>query len=601
MKRAARLVASLGVLSSRLGRRFVALFAGCALLPLAVFAWIAVNHTTDQLRRDQVGILHNGAKTAGMGIAARLSQIAGDLALARECALRPEPREPSVLAALQRHVGGRCASVWIVSGDAAKPLVGEPPRALPALQARDRAQLAAGKPCVYAIGSPPQLVMLTAVDAEDPATALVAVRIRSEWFWDPAELRATDCQVAVFDEFWRPLFHSFADPPDVRAFAMQSLHSQAQASGTLEWTPGGVPHLARYWRAFLKPQYCFDFLVVQSRPLAAAYAVSDQFTRWLGLTALGILLLILVASLVQIRRTLGPIASLREATRRLAAGELQARVVVRSGDELGELGMAFNDMAAQLQENVRRREQTERELVASRDAALAAATAKSEFVTNVSHEFRTPMTEILGATEILTQLGTGDDAAREEFSRIAMRGAQRLARLIDDVLELGTQDVWTMAPVDLGATVRAAVAGVAAEERGRIRVDLAGALPHIVGNAERLKETWGRLLDNAIKFSAPRTPVDVVVRSVGRHVAVEIRDQGVGIAKADQRRVFEPFCQAGRDQLTDKASGTGLGLTLAKNAIDRHGGRIEIESEVGKGSTFCVLLPAHAELPAARV
>jgi signal transduction histidine kinase len=590
-----------GILTTRIGRRFLGLFAGCALLPLAVFAWLAVTRTTDQMRREIVGALHNGAKTAGMGIAARLSQIAGDLALARDVARQPGEgaADAPAVAALRQHVGMRCAAVWVVDGASTRLLCGDRAVDLGPRKDSERARLAADKPVVRALGQPLQLVMYRALDASEPDGALVAASIRGDRFWDAEELQAPGCEFGAFDSMWRPLFHTFPANPDTQPLALAAV--SAGSSGTVEWTPAGTPHLARYWRAFLLPQYDFDLYVVQSRSQDEALAVSDQFTWWFAATAIGTLLLVVFVSLVQLRRTLDPIATLRNATRRVASGDMDARVAIRAKDEFGDLGTAFNDMAAQLQENVRKREQTERELVASRDAALAAATAKAEFVSNVSHELRTPMTEILSAVEIVNGLGDADSPSREEFSRIALRGAQRLARLIDDVLELGTTDVWTMGPVDIAASVACAVRALPADERARVRLDAADGLPWVVGNDQRLDETWGRLLDNAVKFSARGAPIDVRVRADGRDVVVEVVDRGVGIAQADVQRLFEPFCQLGRDQLTDKARGTGLGLTLAKSAVDRHGGRIEVESELGVGSTFRVVLPAHAELPAARV
>jgi two-component system OmpR family sensor kinase len=311
------------------------------------------------------------------------------------------------------------------------------------------------------------------------------------------------------------------------------------------------------------------------------------------MTAACTLLAVLLVSLVQIRRTLGPIVVLREAAQRVATGDLAARVTIRSKDEFGELGVAFNDMTAQLQENVARRERTERELVRSRDAALAAAQAKAEFVTNVSHELRTPMTEILSAVEILADMQDGDRDVHDEFSAIALRGAQRLARLVDDVLELDATAACAQTPVAVAASLRAAIGKMPELLGQRVRLTVGEGVPDVPGDAERLIDTWRRLLDNAGKFSADDTPITVDVRRRGDRVVVEITDRGVGISRADIDRIFAPFCQVGRDQMTDKADGTGLGLTLAKRTVERHGGSIEVDSELGKGATFRVLLPVN--------
>jgi signal transduction histidine kinase len=257
-------------------------------------------------------------------------------------------------------------------------------------------------------------------------------------------------------------------------------------------------------------------------------------------------------------------------------------------------------MTARLQETVRVREQAERELVASRDAALAAAHAKAEFVTNVSHEFRTPMTEILGAAEILTQRDGLDDGVRLEFAGIALRGAQRLAELIDDVLEFGAKDEWPMAQVDLAATLHEALGRLPGPKQQRVSLHLDDPLPPVRGDAGRLTDVWGRLLDNAAKFSDAGQPIDLRALRRGNEVVVEVADRGVGVSRVDLARIFEPFCQVGRDQLTDKAHGTGLGLSLAKKTVERHGGRIEVESELGNGATFRVVLPAMVAAPSPR-
>jgi signal transduction histidine kinase len=136
---------------------------------------------------------------------------------------------------------------------------------------------------------------------------------------------------------------------------------------------------------------------------------------------------------------------------------------------------------------------------------------------------------------------------------------------------------------------------MAPEVRARVRADLPGELPPVRGDGSQLEETWFRLLDNAAKFSAAGSPIDVRVGERGGRVMVEFTDFGVGIAPEDCERVFEPFCQVGRDQMIDKADGTGLGLTLAKSTIEGHGGTIVVTSTLGRGTTFRVTLPVQPE------
>lgn len=593
---AARKLAPFGILTSRIGRRLIALFLGCALLPLIAFAWLTLSRVTEQMNADAREALHQGAKTAGMGLAARLGQVGADLVLVAELVQHHLAEEPGRPLTLAGRLAERCAAVWLRDGDQIVVLRGEPKVAVPQLDAAARAHLAAGKPLVRVVGSPPHLVMVRGVG--DPATGrLLCAELSDDRFWDPQELRSPGAQFAVLDTGGRVLCHSFDRTPQVTPM-LANLASQS-ASGTFAWQANGEPHVARYWRAFLWPQYLQDLLVVQSRPLSEASKIVDAFVWWFGLTAACTLLCVLLASLVHLRRTLGPILSLNEATRRVAQNDLGARVSIHSRDEFGELGAAFNHMTAQLQENVRRREQTERELMTSRDEALAAARAKAEFVTNVSHEFRTPMAEILGATEILSQMEEADPEARREFATIAFHGATRLARLVDDVLQIGSTVGWDMQPVDVAATLRDAVASLPASLAARIRCDIAPDLPRVQGVEHRLTDIWCRLLDNANKFGSREATIDL--RACQRHgeIVVEVVDQGVGISRLDLATIFEPFRQVGRDQLTEKAHGTGLGLTLVRNTVERHGGHIDVDSELGNGSTFRVTLPVAVEAPVA--
>jgi signal transduction histidine kinase len=580
----------LGILATRLGRRFVLMFLGCAFVPLVIFGWLSLSQVSAELERLDERMLHDGAKTAGMGLAAKLSQLGGDVELLREIARRSDAAAPQGDPdTLKDPLRRRYSAAWLVNDSGVRPLWGGESIDRPALTAAEIAHMASGKALVRSLDRPERLAAFAALQPGGATSPILIAEWNPRWLWDAEDLRSHGADVAVFDGAKHALFHTFESLPD-SASLFAAVRKQP-ASGTVEWSVAGIPHVARYWRAFLLPQYGLDVLVVQSRPRTETLAAVNGFTRWFLLVAAGALLFVLVTSLVQIRRTLGPIVSLGAATRRVAVGDFSAQVTIRSRDEFGDLGRAWNHMIRQLAENVRRRELTEHELVASRDAALAAVVAKAEFVTNVSHELRTPMAEILGAAEILMSLDESDPAARLEFASIAHAGAERLSRLVDDVLELGAGANWDLQPTDVVASLRHAISGLAKATAERVSLQVDNELPLVHAVEHRLTDTWLRLLDNAAKFSGPAASIDVRAKVCGDKVVVEVEDRGAGISRMDLDRIFEPFHQSGRDQLIDKAAGTGLGLTIVRNTVQRLGGRIEVDSELGNGATFRVILP----------
>jgi signal transduction histidine kinase len=257
------------------------------------------------------------------------------------------------------------------------------------------------------------------------------------------------------------------------------------------------------------------------------------------------------------------------------------------------------------------------EAQAARAAAEAASTTKSSFLANVSHELRTPLTSVVGFTKIVRKrleevvfpVISGDDATASVDPRVARAMGQvsdnlaimvaegdRLTAMINDVLDLEKIEAGRMEfkrePVDLAEIVERATAATAAlfETTGLALVrDVEAGLPGIEGDRNRLIQVVINLLSNAVKFT-PTGSVTVRARAIGQELRVDVVDTGVGIDPADHAKVFEPFGQAG-DTLSDKPRGTGLGLPICREIVERHGGRLWLESAIGSGTTFAFTLP----------
>lgn len=240
---------------------------------------------------------------------------------------------------------------------------------------------------------------------------------------------------------------------------------------------------------------------------------------------------------------------------------------------------------------------------------------KTEFISTVSHELRTPLTSVLGfakiirrkfadvvapaLTEATPKTWRGAQQIRENLDIIVAEG-QRLTELVDDVLDIAKMESgrceWNMTPVSLAETAAhavRAVAGLAARKGLTLENTLSPSLPRILGDRDRLIQVFVNLLGNAVKFT--EQGAIVVEGSVdGPEIRVAVRDSGSGIAPADLERIFEKFKQAG-DTLTEKPKGTGLGLPICRQIVERHGGHIWAESEPGQGSVFRFTLPALPE------
>jgi signal transduction histidine kinase len=253
------------------------------------------------------------------------------------------------------------------------------------------------------------------------------------------------------------------------------------------------------------------------------------------------------------------------------------------------------------------------EAEAARRAAEDANEAKSRFLANVSHELRTPLTSVVGFAklnrkrldETVFPVVPRDDPKVERAVRqvgetlgVIVDEGQRLTGLINDLLDLAKIEAGRfelhLGPVALEDVVRQALGATAAlfEVSGlRLELDVEEALPQVDGDAGRLVQVVINLVSNAVKFT-PRGSVRVTVARDGDAVRVAVADSGRGIAPDDIERIFEPFRQAS-DTLPDGPKGTGLGLPIARQLVEAHGGVMGVESVPGTGSTFWFRVPAR--------
>jgi signal transduction histidine kinase/DNA-binding response OmpR family regulator len=312
---------------------------------------------------------------------------------------------------------------------------------------------------------------------------------------------------------------------------------------------------------------------------------------------LAILLVLAVAAGYYLQRIIsGPILELAATTHRISTtGDHSIRVKRLGDDEIAVLCNGFNDMLDQI--NLRQLE---------RDAAELRTREKSQFLAAMSHELRTPLNSIIGFSEILlTRAGERLDARHRRFLEIIHTSGQHLLGIINDILDLSKVEAGRMELAPEPVSLRAIIEGVITVMRGasekqqvQIQAEIPLDLPLIEADPVKLKQIFFNLLSNAVKFSSARSIVRVYASELalaqsplGKDtVEVAVVDRGIGVAEEDREKIFSPFRQADSG-VTRRFGGTGLGLSLVKNFVQLHGGKVLLESEPGKGSTFTVLLP----------
>ena len=225
---------------------------------------------------------------------------------------------------------------------------------------------------------------------------------------------------------------------------------------------------------------------------------------------------------------------------------------------------------------------------------------RSEFVANVSHELRTPITAIKGYVETLLQVGTDDPARARKFLEVVQRNTLRLSNLVEDLLALASLEQTTgvdghhleLVAVSASEILNEALLllGPTAEAKS-IRLQTAGDLRlRMLANRTLLEQAIVNLLSNAIRYSPEKTTVTLAAREVRGVCELSVQDEGPGIAGRHLERIFERFYRVDRSR-SSAAGGTGLGLAIVKHIAQAHGGSVEVQSELGAGSRFALLIP----------
>ncbi len=271
-----------------------------------------------------------------------------------------------------------------------------------------------------------------------------------------------------------------------------------------------------------------------------------------------------------------PLRRMVEAVRAVAAGNYEGHIPPSGPSEVRSLANAFNDMVRQVE---------------------ASRRAQRDFVANVSHDLRTPLTSIQGFAQAILDGAAGEGESQKHAARIIYEEADRLRRLVDGLLDLARLDagqmVFTMALVDLGTILRGVLERMglrAAEKQVRLEAQLS-EVPPLLADGDRLAQVFTNLVDNAIQHTPSGGAVTVRTESEPGWAVVHVVDTGPGIPAEELPRIFERFYQVDKSRSHGPRRGAGLGLAISREIVQAHGGTLTAQSKPGEGSVFTVRLP----------
>jgi two-component system phosphate regulon sensor histidine kinase PhoR len=318
-------------------------------------------------------------------------------------------------------------------------------------------------------------------------------------------------------------------------------------------------------------------------PLTEVEAVVREIRWKIAFAGLLVVLLVSALSLLISRQISARIKKMAATAHEIQSGNLERRIDVRGEDEIAQLGIVLNGMLDRLNADITKLKKLER--------------VRSEFLGNVSHELRTPIFAIQGYLETLLQGALEDQAVNRDFIERAQKNATRLNTLLNDLIEISRIEFGEMKMSFRYFLLTDYLHSLIAEakllaDRKGVALDVAigtASSTEVLGDKERLRQVLLNLIDNAVKYTEKGGKVTLSSSDEGEAVRVSVADTGCGIAPEHLPRIFERFYRVDKDR-SREMGGTGLGLAIVKHIVEAHGSRVEVESEVGKGSVFSFIL-----------
>ena len=441
----------------------------------------------------------------------------------------------------------------------------------------------------FTMNSPPDIFMYVALDSEHPNHGIMVGKINSPYLWGACEGRPLQTEILILDKLNNILYSSFSGLTSLPANHFKEMTESH--SGQFEWRHDNKVYFSSYSSIFLTPNFFTPaWVVVLTESDEKVLAPMANFNKSFPVLIIISLGLVFFLSMILIRKNMGPIEILREATRMIAQGAFGHKVVIKSGDEFESLGNAFNEMSEKLKEGQTLLVQTGKMSVMGQMAA------------GVMHEISQPLTAILGLLQISLARLAREESTEEKKKRmkIIIEEVKRLnamLRKFKSFSRMSREVEENISVVELIDRVYEMF-----EHEFRIKdiqciIENEENLPAIHGDKDGLQQVFYNLLINAVHALENKKDnqrmINIKTYRSENKISVEVRDNGCGIPKGVQRSIFDPFFTT-----KDSEKGTGLGMAIVESILHKHNASITFDSKVGVGTKFTIVFPGlhHKEM-----
>ena len=573
---------------TKVARRIFTLYILCAILPVLALATVSYIIVKDQLQEQSQKRLRREAKALGLSIYEKLSLLSAEMKILCSNLDHYTSREKGNSAQdLTAQWGGRFTSLGVIKpGGGYDAILGDK-RKVPTFSDPEARHMRSGKVLLLdepVQGKRPRLFLFLGSSPEHPKRGIIMAEIKGSSFWEVAEGRPPLSEFSVLGPTKEVLFSTSPIPPTVLA----QVHDRASDthSGYFKWEQRDDTFYASYWALFLEANYLTpQWVIVLGEPEEVVFGSMASFKMYFPMILFLSLGMVLLLSINSIRKSMGPIEILKEATQKVAEGDFGRVVEIDTEDEFENLGDSFNEMSKRLEET---------QDLLTRTAKMS---TMGQMAAGIFHEVKQPLSAISG----LLQLSMREDHSEKEKKRLktVMLAVNRLNTILESFKSFSRTSEEKYEGIFIHLVLDQIVELFRHQLKGKsieCIYEKAKSIHPVLGDDQSLQQVFSNLIMNAAdaleEKGDGKRAIRIAIFEKTDNVIVEIEDNGCGISKEVKEKLFDPFFST-----KGPTKGTGLGMSIVESILHRHNATIDLYSEVDVGSKFTLTFPILTTIP----